>query len=249
MNTHKTIAQLVDENFVHASVLYHFGIPFFDLPHLTLAEACEKHNLPMHKVKRALEQGVNSRRDLRTPRMVSVPVDLIVAYLRHAHQIFVKERLPYIGQLIGHLHPRFGISEQLVEDLQFVFPLFAEDFIHHVYEEEDTLFTYIATLQGYLHNSGNATAMYYQMEHHSIRNFAVEHLVEDDEMQGIRRITHDYAVLPEHPALLRVVYRELQAFEEELVIHARVENEILFPKALMLERKVREQWSKTITQN
>ena len=36
-----------------------------------------------------------------------------------------------------------------------------------------------------------------------------------------------------------VVYAELQSFERELKTHAKIENEILFPKALMLEKQVR----------
>jgi len=37
---------------------------------------------------------------------------------------------------------------------------------------------------------------------------------------------------------LKVIYQELQAFEKDLFVHARIENEVLFPKALNLEAKV-----------
>ena len=38
---------------------------------------------------------------------------------------------------------------------------------------------------------------------------------------------------------MKVIYNELKAFEKSLITHARIENEILFPKAMSIESKVR----------
>jgi regulator of cell morphogenesis and NO signaling len=44
---------------------------------------------------------------------------------------------------------------------------------------------------------------------------------------------------------MKVLYHELQTFEKELSIHAKIEDELLFPKAVELEkealRKIRKQ--------
>ncbi len=77
------------------------------------------------------------------------------------------------------------------------------------------------------------------MEQHSLQKYAVEHEEHDDEMRGIRKITNNYHCHNQDPLHIRVVYAELQAFEKELITHARVENEILFPKALILEQEVK----------
>jgi regulator of cell morphogenesis and NO signaling len=78
------------------------------------------------------------------------------------------------------------------------------------------------------------------MEKNSLRNFAMEHEVHDDEMEGIRKITKDYHLTVNAPLHVKVIYTELKAFEKSLQIHARIENEILFPKALSLENKVKQ---------
>jgi regulator of cell morphogenesis and NO signaling len=39
---------------------------------------------------------------------------------------------------------------------------------------------------------------------------------------------------------VKVLYKELQEFERNLSTHARIENEILFPKAMALENKVKQ---------
>ena len=77
------------------------------------------------------------------------------------------------------------------------------------------------------------------MEKNSMQRFAMDHEAHDDEMNGIRKITHDYAVGPNCPLHVKVLYNELKEFEKSLITHARIENEILFPKAMELENKVR----------
>jgi regulator of cell morphogenesis and NO signaling len=77
------------------------------------------------------------------------------------------------------------------------------------------------------------------MEKHSLQRCALEHEAHDDEMEGIRRITKDYHLAPDAPLHVKVLYAELIDFEKNLQAHARIENEILFPKAMELENKVK----------
>jgi len=68
----------------------------------------------------------------------------------------------------------------------------------------------------------------------------MDHEVHDDEMEGIRKITKDYQLEANAPLQIKVIYNELKEFEKSLITHARIENEILFPKAMALERKVKQ---------
>ncbi|HLZ17517.1 MAG TPA: hypothetical protein VKQ08_10780, partial [Cyclobacteriaceae bacterium] len=61
----------------------------------------------------------------------------------------------------------------------------------------------------------------------------------DDEMAGIRKMTKDYFLTPDAPLHVKVIYSELVQFEKNLQEHARIENEILFPKAMLLETEVK----------
>ncbi len=72
-----------------------------------------------------------------------------------------------------------------------------------------------------------------------INELAERHEVHDDEMEGIRKLTSDYLLPPPAPVAIKVLYHELQNFEKELVIHARIENDLLFPKAIELEKEVK----------
>jgi regulator of cell morphogenesis and NO signaling len=231
----KKITELVDENYVSANVLYYFGIQFYEYSENTLAQVCSQKGLNLSHVVRRLESA--SAAGPSAPVSVEeLPVDLIIEYLKHAHYIFIKQRLPYIARLIEKLDVRIAPP---VRDLQLVFPLFVEDFIYHIYEEEDTLFTYIMLLNSAKNRRFNTGKLYFEMEKYSIQKFAVAHETHDDEMQGIRNITNGYALEPQMNLHLKVVFSELKAFEEDLQVHARIEDEIMFPKALSLEAEVK----------
>ena len=232
----KKIIEIVDDNYVNASVLYYFGIEFYNYSEKTLEQVCLEKGLSADLGIKELEKSTGCNEDVE---LSVFPVDLIIEYLKHTHYVFIKRKLPYIAKLIESFEPDHSSYNGIAKDLKFVFPLFVEDFIHHVYLEEDTLFSYILELHKCLALNHGYSKIYCQMEKHSLQKYAVEHEEHDDEMRGIRKITNNYQCNASDPLHIRVVYAELQALEKELVVHARVENEILFPKALMLEQEIK----------
>ncbi|MBL7838576.1 MAG: hemerythrin domain-containing protein [Cyclobacteriaceae bacterium] len=234
----KKIAQLVDENYVHAYVLYYFGIRFDEFPEDTLEQTCNRKGLKVEQVVRELENPTHLK-EADLP-LISYPVDLIIEYLKHSHFLFIKHKLPYIAKLVDSFKAGHEDYLAVERDLKMVFPLFVEDFIQHIYEEEDTLFRYIKALERAAKGSYMPTKLFYLIEKHSVQKFAMEHESHDDEMEGIRRITKDYEVKSGAPLHVKVIYNELKEFEKSLITHARIENEILFPKAMALEARVKQ---------
>ncbi|EMR04208.1 hemerythrin domain-containing protein [Cesiribacter andamanensis] len=240
------ITELIEKNYVFASVLYYFGIEFYEYSEQTLEQVCQQRGLRVQQVVDSLESALQQP---ETPNLTSLPVDIIIAYLKHSHYLFVKHKLPYIARLIQELSPADLLHSPAAEDLKFIFPLYVEDFIRHIYKEEDTLFTYILLLQAATQGNFHPGRLFFMMEKNTIEELAVEHDCHDDEMQGIRVLTNNYSTSDTTPLLLKVVYGELQAFEQSLRSHSHIEDEILFPKALALEKRVRRKWRGLTAQN
>jgi regulator of cell morphogenesis and NO signaling len=241
------LSVLVDQNYVHAYVLYYFGIRFFDYSELTLAQVCKKCGLKVEQVIREMEDPTHLR-EADLPLM-SYPIDLIIEYLKHSHFLFIKHKLPYIARLVESFKANHDDYRAVERDLKIVFPLFVEDFIQHIYEEEDTLFTFINSLERASKEKFVSPRLYFTLEKNSVQKFAMEHEVHDDEMEGIRNITKDYTLNANPPLHVRVLYNELKEFEKSLITHARIENEILFPKAMALENKVKQAFYEKIKFN
>lgn len=235
---HKRISELVDQNYVHAYVLFYFGISFYEYSEQTLEQVCVSKGLRVDQVIKELEAPSHlPESDLP---LISYPIDLIIEYLKHTHYLFIKHKLPYITRLVESFKANHNDFVQIERDLKTVLPLFVEDFIHHIYEEEDTLFSYIRALERASRGQYHPSRLFYLLERTSVQKFSIEHEAHDDEMEGIRKITNDYSITQEAPLHVKVLYKELQEFERNLCTHARIENEILFPKAMALENKVKQ---------
>lgn len=243
------IKSLVSSNYIYASVLYYFGIEFYRVSNHTLEEVCRKQGLKIEHVIAKLEQAAKISKKNELREMINFPINLIIQYLKHAHSIFIKKDLPYIANLIENISPEYREHQALIDDLKLVFPLFAEDFIHHIYQEEDSLFSYIQVIlaakeQGYLNPD-----QYMKMEKYSLQHFAMEHAEHDDEMHGVSKILKQYTLSRSAPLHLQVIFSELKDFQEKLRIHALVENHILFPKALELENQIVKDYKEVIKYN
>jgi regulator of cell morphogenesis and NO signaling len=237
MLRNQTLGELVDQDTARGYVLYNFGIRFYESSGQTLEDACMQLGLKPEPILTELLCIPSIKEDVL--KFKTYPVGLIIEYLKHSHSVFIKNKLPYIGNLVKNFSATHADYLVIEKDLKVLFPLFAEDFIQHIYHEEDTLFTYIEQLENALQGNLNYGHMYFQMEKQSLQTFASEHEVHDDEMEGIRRITRDYHLVSDVPLHIKVIYHELIQFEKSLQTHAQIENEILFPKAMLLESQVR----------
>ncbi|HNV27797.1 MAG TPA: iron-sulfur cluster repair di-iron protein [Cyclobacteriaceae bacterium] len=235
------IGELVDQDKIRAHVLFYFGIKFYEYSEQTLEQVCQEKGLSVDIVVRELESPNENFQESDLP-LISYPIDLIIEYLKHTHHLFIKHKLPYIGRLVESFKANHIEYDLIEKDLKALFPLFLEDFIHHIYEEEDTLFKYIRILERAGRGHFNPSELYQLMEKHSLQRCALEHEAHDEEMRGIRKITKDYHLTQDAPLHVKVIYNELIQFEKSLKLHAQVENEILFPKAMALENEVKKKF-------
>jgi regulator of cell morphogenesis and NO signaling len=232
-----TVGAYISEDLARALALHGYGISIFTHAGQSFDEVCERMGLVPAHLTALLEQQAK----MRAPYFAAheLPTKLIIEYLRHAHHLFIRERLPFLMYLIGGIDLTEGPEQSIAQDLRLIFPLFAEEFITHIHEEEDTLFGYIYELERASKRLTNAGDLWLKMERHSIGDFAAAHQVHDDEMAGIRALTNNYAEREGMSLPLRVLYYELARFEQDLASHANMENHILLPKALRLEGYVR----------
>ena len=215
----------MDENYVYARALHYLGIDFFKNSSKKLAEVCQERGLNKEQVIKSFYEFDSSPR-ISYKELASYPIELLVEYLKHTHHIFIKEKLPYIV----HLARTYDNVE-----LSNLMPEFVEDLIRHIYEEEDTTFKYIHTLQEIkkgVEKAPHSRLMAYQS--FSLLD-ELEHHEGEDDLGAIRSLFH---LLENSDVRGRVLLSELKAFDREMVYHAAIENQILFPKAIALEKDV-----------
>lgn len=241
----RKINELVTQDSVFAWVLHFFGISFYKYSDHTLHEVCIQNGISKEMFVSQIESinssEVNQQNLLK--QIDEYPIDLIIEYLKHTHHKFVKQRLPYLSELINALTDEQFSKAPQTKDLKFVFPIFVKDFIEHLYEEEDELFAYLSWINSVLKGTIKTTPfeISQKIEKYSLQKHALEHSNHTTGMEGIKKITNNYCNLITNDLLIDVIYNELESFEKELFIHAQIEDEVFFPKALILEQKLAKQ--------
>ena len=229
------VFDIVSNDFKYAKALNSFGIDFYKHYDLTIDQICKKKGLSSNSIH-GYRVAMDETFDLDVKTLESSPLNLVIEYLKHNHSYFIKNKLPYIKSLISSLsleNKKFNFFK----DLKFIFPLFYEDFVDHILEEEKYIFSYIQKLY-HLEDSKIHAKIFFEMKKISLKDIAKEHLEEDSEMAGIRGLTSDYSYENIENLHLKVIFQELQAFDKELEIHSEIENTILFPRALDLEKNI-----------
>ncbi|WP_027000558.1 hypothetical protein [Eisenibacter elegans] len=242
----QTLQELIRQDYSYAATLHQLGIAFYEYEaEETLASICKQKRLDVKLVIKGLEAAVAKKQKSESLRLPNYGVEVIIAYLRHIHVNFIQRRLPYMATLVKHLQSKDLESPDLVKDLQLFFPLFVEEFIEHIHEEEDGLFAYLLRLHQTAQGKYPAVKLFYELDKSPLKDFAEHHHDSDDEMRGVRELTNQYALTQKSPLLQVVLYEELKAFEYELKVHADIEDHVLLPKGVQLETEVRQMIRKT----
>ena len=214
-----------------ATVLYEHGIDYFSYENKTLQQACLERGVDLQMLLQNLEKKSSEIEELK---LEELPLELIVEYLKHAHHIFIKKRLPFLRKLIYHL-PSEPQCHQLVQDIKFAYAHFEEDFIHHIYKEEDLIFAHTLFLSKASTGDAGLMEIYEKTNALSLDGIAKLHVTdEEDEMQLLKEVTNDFQndTCNTH---LKVVLAALKDFNKEVELHTHIENEFFFPKAVALE--------------
>ncbi len=243
----KPIKDLVSDNYVFAAVLHYFGINFYQYEENSLQEVCSKFKVNPNQLIQQLETWAIEKEPTKEDLYLH-PIEVLVAYLKKKHYFFVRQELPFLSNMVSGIT---GEEEYLgiLADLKIMFPLFVEDFIHHIHEEESSVFKRIKLLHDVESGAFGLVDALKILESSPISSMAHAHEDHDDEMVGIRKLTKDYFLPENAPLSMKILYNELQNFERELMMHAKIEDELLFPKAVQLEREVLRRVRKQIHSN
>jgi len=230
-----TVGEMVGRDFRTAAVFEQFGIDFCCGGRRSLADACRAAAVDPATVERALQAlppaGGGDEDDV-----TRWPVERLIDHIVTTHHTYIRSALPVISRYLAKLvdvhstlHPELG-------RIATSFDQVGRDLLQHLMKEEHVLFPYIRELAAT--TDGRAPASPFGTVENPIRMMEREHRDAGDELRLIRELTNGYAVPSDGCTTYRVCFEELALFERDLHRHVHLENNVLFPKAVALERGV-----------
>ena len=237
MKGNQIIGELVAKDYRTASVFKKYSIDFCCQGNRTIEEACEKKNIDTKKVLEDLVAMMESKSESTTDYQ-SWPLDLLADYIEKKHHRYVQEKTleiqPYLDKLCkfhGERHPELlKIKEE--------FNASAGELAAHMKKEELILFPFIRKMTQAKMENIKVDAAHFGTVINPIQMMMDEHTVEGNRFRKIEELSNNYTPPQDACNTYRVSFSLLKEFEQDLHLHIHLENNILFPKAIEIEKEL-----------
>ncbi len=172
--------------------------------------------------------------DFSPDKMNDFSLEEIPHYLKLSHRYYLHKKLPEIEQSILHVLDKDPGSTNLYTSLVCFFNAYKNNLIEHIRLEEQELFPYIQSLFTGTINGGRFMT---SDNNFTIQNFIQSHLPIEDELKKVSEIIHHWSKHSVLPLPYKIFLNQVEIFEVELRMHGIIEDAVLVPMAIELEKK------------
>ncbi|HEX6982617.1 MAG TPA: iron-sulfur cluster repair di-iron protein [Balneolaceae bacterium] len=230
----RTVGQIVAEDYRTAQIFRNFKLDFCCGGNKTIDEACNKKGINPSEVKRALEEL--GKEGAEQDNYNNWSLDFLTDYIINNHHQFTRSKLPEIGFYAKKVAKVHGDRHSELKEIHKEFEKLSAELISHMDKEEKLLFPFIKKLVA--GGMNEADKFKFGSASDPIAMMEEEHDEAGASMSKIRELSDDFTPPEDACATYHVLFENLEGFEKDLHKHVHLENNILFPKSLKLERQM-----------
>jgi len=230
---HATVGEIVARDFRAAAIFQRFGIDFCCGGRQSIADAAAAKGVTLPSLVAELQQ-------LDTPSTSPVEqgscADLI-AHIVSVHHGYLRGALPSIGGYLQKLVAVHGERHPELAPIEQRFTAVREELDAHMYKEEHILFPLIEQMERA--SEGRAPVPAGPPIEAIVHVMESEHVDAGAGLVDMRALSQGYETPADGCTTYGVCYAALAEFESDLHRHIHLENNILFPRAVALDARVR----------
>ena len=235
-NDKETIGEIAAKDLRKAEVFKKYGIDFCCGGKKTLTEVCREKNIDVTKVETELQQ-LSTQSKASNISYGDWNIDFLTDYIINTHHSYVRKYLPEINafatkvaQVHGAHHPELTEIRCIVADIH-------KELIEHCDNEETGVFAYIKRIV-FAKNMNRPLTLVKPGLADQIDELEKEHDFVGRCLDKIKTLSNGYAIPDDACTSYKLLYKMIQEFEDDLQIHIHLENNILFPKAIEMEKSI-----------
>jgi regulator of cell morphogenesis and NO signaling len=229
----QTVAQIVTQNIKSADIFKKHGIDFCCGGNVSVAKACARKGVDLQSFEIELNQALLST--TATHNYASWDLGFLIDFIENTHHAYVKNNVEImmqytnrVAEVHGESHPEVIRINRLTQDL-------VAELLPHLQKEEQILFPYVKEL---LHLKANGKTVGQKFVESPIAVMNQEHENAGDIIKEIAILTNNFTPPAEACNTYRAMFAKLEEFQNDLFQHIHLENNILFPKAILLEEEI-----------
>ncbi len=232
ITANNTVAEIVTDNIKTAHIFKKFGIDFCCGGGITVQKACEKKKIDFDNLKKALEAATIDTSNFYNYK--AWELDFLIDHIENIHHRYVEENIPLLLQYSNKVAKVHGHHYTEVVQINSLFTAVANELTLHMKKEELILFPYIKKLVA----NTDFEKPQFGSVNNPIQMMEDEHEHAGDIFKTIATLSNNYTPPEGACNTFKALYAKLEEFEQDLHQHIHLENNILFPKAILLEQKM-----------
>ena len=231
----KTVGEIVSEDYRAAHIFDNHRIDFCCKGKRSLAEVCEEKNLDVSKILEEIE-FVQQGKPSVTTDFKNWQLDVLADYIEKTHHSYVEEKIPILKKYLERLCQVHGAKHPELLQISQEFNHLSGELASHLKKEEFLLFPHIRKMVKAMNRNESLDSPNFGTVQNRTQMMMNEHMVEGDRLSKISKLADNYIPPADACNTYRVTYALLQEFEEDLHLHVHLENNILFPRSIEMEK-------------
>ncbi len=164
------------------------------------------------------------------------PVADLVDHIFSVHHAFLRRQFPRINGLLDTVISAHKPHAEMLQSLQRVYIGLRDEIENHLMKEEMILFPYIRQLDDMSAGRQSFVPMHCGSVANPIGQMEYEHTSAGEALAKLHALSSDYTLPTDACPTFAELYQSLRDLEADLHEHIHLENNILFPRAIEVER-------------
>jgi regulator of cell morphogenesis and NO signaling len=233
------VRDIVTRDYRTAVVFRKYAIDFCCGAKFSLELACASRDLDISTVKQELEKATQTLAVSNYLKFDQWDLDFLTDYIVHIHHQYLKVALPEILDFLTRFTESHKNKHAQLPDLLHCLRELSSEIPPHLVQEEEIIFPYIKQMLHAYRNKEPYARLLVRTLSKPVKEVMVqEHQMLTKSLGKIRELTQDYSLPANACTNHRVSYSMLTELDNDLVQHFHLENNILFPKAIAMEREL-----------
>lgn len=235
MLTNQTLGEIVKQDYNTAKVLYNHGLDFCCNGNRNIVTACHEQGINSDDLIKEIENVLKTQS--KKENIDFSELDKLIDLILDKHHLYIRSESPFIIASLEKLIRVHGDKYHPLNQIHTLFTKMFNELDSHMMKEEQILFPYIKSLLEAQKSNQPRPRPFFNTVVNPINKMMNEHDTAGDDIKELKELTKDFSVPESGCNTYRITFSKLKEFEEDLFHHVHLENNILFPEAIKLEKQ------------
>lgn len=234
----QSIREIISSQPTAAAILQRFDIDVCTHSNESLSEACAELQLSVEQVLEKLADSAAADAGATNPDLAKYSASRLIQHIVRIHHQSIRQELPRLAEMAGMVADKYGERAPELKPIAAAVEELRVEMAEHISKEEQVLFPYIAQVE-----ETPLLAFHPPQQCFSTVGQPVFMMVQDHErarlvLEELRTLSRAFRAPVWACSTFVAFYEGLRIFADTFDEHIRLENDVLFPRAIAMEAEL-----------